>query len=259
MSRMRRLPLVAVLALALVACGDDGDAATPTSPSPSPQVTSTTSSASPETPSSSPSPGAVRTESTPPGSARCTLALGMSVTRDWFELGAFETLPGIEDSRWELIWASGHDLMLFSNPAAEPYSSEPISPCAEEPDRVLFQIAAIDWTAPGLADLLRASLENIRATWPTVEVVEMIPIVGGPSGEPCRGGDDKNGVTPTVAASLMHPVMNEAIAEVADGTAVRAGPDLLLADCAQYRDATGHLAPDGAHFVATQLAEYYGT
>lgn len=259
MAAVPRFALPVVLAVLLVACGDDGDAATPTSPSPSPQVTSTTSSDSPETPSSSPPPGAVRTESTPPGPARCTLALGMSVTRDWFELGAFESLPGVEDARWELIWASGHDLLLFADPSAEPYALAPISPCAEEPDRVLFQIAAVDWTAPGLADQLRASIENIRATWPTVEVVEVVPIVGGPSGAPCRSDEAKDGVLPTVAASLMNPVMNEVIAEVADGSGVRAGPNLLLGDCAQYRDATGHLAPDGAALVAARLAEYYGT
>lgn len=195
----------------------------------------------------------------PAGPSRCTLALGMSVTRDWFELGTFESLPGIDNARWELIWSSGHDLQLFSDPNAEPYSLPPISPCVEEPDRVLFQIAAADWSSPELADLLRASLENIRATWPTVEVIDVIPIVGGPSGGPCQAEEDKGNVTSrTVLASLMNPVMNQVIAEVANGGDVRAGPNLLLDDCAQYRDGVGHLAPDGAQSVAARLAEHYG-
>jgi hypothetical protein len=246
----RRLAIAVAIAALLSACGDDGpDAAAPSSPSTTPADTSV------EPPS--PTAGPDVSSPAPAGRARCTLVLGMSVTANWFLDGGFETLPGIEDARWELIWESGHDLELYADPNALPYSGAPISACGLDPDRVLFQIAARDWQAPDavLADL-RASLDNIRATWPSVEAVELIPIVGGPGSEACYDPDvpDKG-----VLASFMNPPMVDAIAEVADGTDVIAGPNLLLADCAQFRDGTGHLTIEGSAFVAAELAEHYGS
>jgi hypothetical protein len=181
----------------------------------------------------------------------------MSVTANWFIDGEFETLPGIDDAKWELIWESGHDLMLFADPAALPYSGTPISPCGTDPDRVLFQIAARDWEASdAVLTELRASIDNIRAAWPSVETIELIPIVGGPGSGPCYDPDvpDKG-----VLASFMNPAMVEAIAEVANGADVVAGPDLLLADCAQFRDGSGHLTIEGSLLVAAALAEHYGS
>jgi hypothetical protein len=244
--------LALALGIALPACRSSGVAAVSGSPEPtaSPSPTPATG--------NTPSPTSIPDESSPPppGRSRCTLALGMSVTANWFLDGAFETLPGIEDPRWELIWASGHDMILYADPNSLPYSQTPLSPCAVDPDRVLFQIAARDWQSPDavLAEL-RSSIDNIRATWPSANVIELIPIVGGPGGGPCFDPvrPDKG-----VLASMMYPVMTAAIAEVAGGDVV-AGPALELEDCAQYRDGTGHLTIDGSSYIASILAERYGS
>jgi hypothetical protein len=106
-----------------------------------------------------------------------------------------------------------------------------------------------------MLDALRTSIANIRATWPSLEVVELIPIVGGPEGQPCEATTQPGRI---VDASLMNPVMNAAIAQVVDGDDVRAGPDLQLAECSLYQDGLGHLTTEGSRFIASILAEHYG-
>jgi hypothetical protein len=253
----RHLAIAIALPLALVllpACGDagagaDGSSSAVGSPSP------TSSLAGSPSPSIDAEPS--ETESSGPGGARCTLVLGMSVTANWFLDGGFESLPGIDDAGWELIWESRHDVGLYADPGARPYSDAPASPCGEDPDRVLFQIAAFDWRSPGavIAEL-GASIDNIRAVWPTVRVIELIPIVGGPGSGPCHDPDvpDKG-----VQASFMNPAMVDAITEVANGADIVAGPDLLVADCAQFRDGPGHLTTEGASYIASVLAKHYGS
>lgn len=248
-----RIMLVLALALGLLssACGRSGDEA-PGSASASPPAPTTAAespSVSSGTPTASPTPPPVAT-----GRSRCTLALGMSVTANWFIDGAFESLPGIEDDRWELIWESGYDVALYADPNGLAYSAAPLSACGAEPDRVLFQVAALDWHSPDtVVTELAATIENIRATWPSVRVIELIPIVGGPDGGPCLDPDrpDKG-----VVASFMYPIVTTAIASVAGGDVV-AGPDLELEDCAQYRDGSGHLTIDGSAYVASVLAEHF--
>jgi hypothetical protein len=183
--------------------------------------------------------------------------LGFSVTRNWFEDGAFETQPGIEDEAWELIAEGGHDVWIWADPGTPAFARAPASPCGREPDRVLFQVAARGWRGrppEDVAAALQASIDNIRTTWPSVETIELIPIVGGPGGQPCElasfGGR-------TVDASGMNPAMNAVIAQVADGERVVAGPDLLLADCSQYLDGMGHLTKEGSRAIASDLAEHY--
>jgi hypothetical protein len=253
----RHLAIAIALPLALVllpACGDAGagaDGSSSAAGSPSP----TSSLAGSPSPSIDAEPS--ETESSGPGRVRCTLVLGMSVTANWFLDGDFESLPGIDDAGWELIWESRHDVGLYADPGARPYSDAPASPCGEDPDRVLFQIAAFDWRSPGavIAEL-GASIDNIRAAWPTVRVIELIPIVGGPGGGPCP---DPVRPDRDVDASFMNPPVVEAIDDVANGADVVAGPDLLLADCSQFSDGKGHLTPEGSRHIASVLAEHYGS
>lgn len=194
-----------------------------------------------------------------PGRADCTLVLGFSVTANWYEDGAFESMSGIDGDRWELIVAGGHDVWRYANPDAQPYTTTPVSPCEGEPDRALFQVAALGWEhhpADEVVAAIRSSIDNIRATWPTVDVVELIPIVGGPDGQPCEATTQPGRI---VDASLMNPAMYAAIAEAVNGDDVVAGPDLLLADCSQYQDGLGHITSEGSRHIASVLAEYYGT
>ncbi len=252
----RRVALAVALMAALSACGDSGTAAT-TTPSPKGERPSTAPSSS-TSPSeeADPTPSVVASAQPPPGRSRCTLVLGMSVTANWFLDGAFESRPGILDARWELIWESGYDVGLFADPNGLPYTDAPLSPCADPPDRVLFQIAAFDWQDPVSVEAeLRSSIDNIRATWPTLRTIELIPIVGGPGGRPC---DDPRAPDKGILASYMNPPVVDAIAAVTTGDVV-AGPDLLVADCSQFRDGTGHLTIDGSSYVASVLADHYGS
>src|SRR3990172_5388812 len=87
-----------------------------------------------------------------------------------------------------------------SGDVAVPGSPEPT---VRAPDRVLFQIAARDWQSPDavLAEL-RSSIDNIRATWPSVNIIDLIPIVGG-----AGGGARFDPIRPPTGgrASLMYP------------------------------------------------------
>lgn len=236
---MRRLVLSAlVLALALTACGDGESLRRPR-----------------ETDASDPP---VTGSGSPPAGAGCTLVIGFSVTENWFRGGAFEQQPGIDDGEWEVLALGGHDVWLWSDPDLRAFSRPPDSPCGREPDRIVYQVAAKGWRSRSRQDVvtaLTASIANIRGHWPSAGVVELIPIVGGPGGQPCPA-DTRGGA---VDASEMNPLMNDVIAEVADGADVIAGPDLLLADCSQYLDGRGHLTEEGSLSIALALAEHYAT
>ena len=244
--------VVLLVGLLLPACQGRGDRAEPSS-----RPTNGASSPTPAVDTPSPTPSASGDPAQ--AAARCTLVLGFSVTRNWFEDGAFETLPGIEDSEWELIYEAGYDVWLYADPSGTPYSLPAVSPCDDEPDRVVFQVAARGWQHRSNDELLaaiRSTIANIQATWPTVEVVELIPIVGGPDAAPCEAASQPGR---PVDASLMNPAMTAAISQVVDGGAVVAGPDPLLADCSQYADGLGHISVDGSRHVASVLADHYGT
>ena len=143
---MRRFAVVtSVLLLTLSACqqgggrgerpeGPDRPTSRPATPSPTGVVSATPTGGSPVVSS--------------PGNADCTLVIGFSVTANWYEDGAFESMPGIDGDRWELIVAGGHDVWRYANPDAQPYTTTPLSPCEREPDRALFQVAALGWGPP---------------------------------------------------------------------------------------------------------------
>lgn len=244
----RSLVLALVMGFALSACGQGGA-------SPSPTASVPTSSE----PSPTGSPDAGPPGSTAPVAARCTLVVGFSVTENWFEGGAFESIPTIRDSQWELLAEGGADVSVWSNPSTPAYSRPPVSACGEPPDRVVFQVAALGWRSRPVEDVIAAidaSIANIRATWPTVEVVELIPIVGGPDAQPCEIPSQAG--TRIVDASGMNPAMTAVIGQVANGRDVLAGPDLLLADCTQYLDGMGHLTQEGSEYIASVVAAHYG-
>jgi hypothetical protein len=211
-------------------------------------------------------PRRVESPSEPPPSATvepvttdCTLVLGFSVTANWYRDGAFEQQPGIQDDAWEVIALGGHDVWVWADPTNPAFAKPPESPCPGEPNRIVYQVAAKGWRnfAEGeIAAALEHSIDNIREHWPTAEVVELIPVVGGPGGQPCPTSSTRGGA---VDASEMNPLMNELIAHVADGRNVVAGPDLDLADCSQYGDGRGHLTEDGSRYIASVLARYFAS
>jgi hypothetical protein len=234
----RSLPVVAlVLALALAACDRGGRPAPRRSPA-------------------SPVPSADgQTPSVIPVATDCTLVLGFSVTADWYHVGSFETQPGIDDAEWEAIALGGHDLAAWANPGMAAFTRPPFSPCGRDPDRVVFQIALLGWQRESVQDmdaLVRTSIANIQSAWPSAGVVELMPVVGGPDGETCPYG--QGGV---VDATAMNPVMNQVIADVANGSDVVVGPNPLVSDCSQFADVRGHLTQEGSQYIASELAKHY--
>jgi hypothetical protein len=183
---------------------------------------------------------------------RCTRVLGMSQTRNWFEEGGFESQAGIDPAEWELTSVGGADINQWMDPSFIGFTATPRSAsCGGTPTRVLFHAAYLGFEQASdalIADGLSTVVANIRATWPSVARVALVPIVGGPDHSLCQI-DGR-----TVDATRMHPRIDTAIAAVADGVGVLDGADLLVSSCADYADGLGHLLPSGSAFVAQTVA-----
>ena len=122
---------------------------------------------------------------------------------------------------------------------------------ARTPTRAVFQIAYLGFgraTSDQIAEALSASLRNIRTTWPTIEDIVVVPIVGGPNHSICTMPDGRE-----VDATRMHGVL-EAVIDDSDG--IIAGPDLLVSTCEHFRDGMGHLTGGGPAEVARQVAAF---
>lgn len=185
------------------------------------------------------------------GSSECRAVLGFSQTRNWYEDGGFESLPGVDPVAWDLVAVGGADLHDWASPSFVGYAA---SPCNDAPTRAVYQLAYLGFRQTSDATILaalNATLVNIRATWPSVVEVDLIPIVGGPNHGVCSIGRRK------VDATLMHPRMDMAVASGTNELDVLAGPDLLVAACSDYADGMGHLLPSGSVFVAGQVAAFY--
>jgi len=186
---------------------------------------------------------------------QCTRVLGMSQTRNWFEEGGFESQAGIDPAEWELTPVGGADINQWMDPTFIGFTATPRSAsCGGTPTRVLFHAAYLGFEQASdalIADGLSTVVANIRAAWPSVARVDLVPIVGGPDHSLCQI-DGR-----TVDATRMHPRIDTAIAAVADGVGVLDGVDLLVSSCADYADGLGHLLPSGSAFVAQTVATSY--
>lgn len=191
------------------------------------------------------------------GTGECTRVLGMSQTRDWFEGGSFETQPGIDPTAWELTFVGGADINEWIDPRFSGYTATPSSAsCGGTPTRAIFHAAYLGYGRASDAQIaagLATVVANIRAAWPSVARVDLVPVVGGPGHSICQLSGR------TVDATRMHPRIDTAIASVANGVDVTDGPDLLVGACADYQDGMGHLLPTGSAFVAAAMAQAYAT
>lgn len=185
----------------------------------------------------------------------CTRVVGFSQTRNWYLSGSFESMPGVSNAEWELLALGGIDLQTLADPASAVYSRPVESPCGISPTRVLLHAAFADYRTATDADIaatLSTAVVNIRSAWPTVTRVDVSPIAGGPGHTTCPLTETRD-----VEATTMHPRIDAAIALVANGVDLLAGPDLLVSACADFTDAGGHLTTAGSEFVATQVAQHY--
>lgn len=189
-----------------------------------------------------------------PGATACTLVIGYSQVAQWYEAdGGFEA--GVDDARWELLWKGGAGIDRWQDPHYGGWSRTLHSPCASgaaAPDRVLLSISGpygadeARWAAA-----IEATVAVIRERYPSASQIVLQPVVGGPGHEDCFLDGEK------VRASWQHAHIDAAIAAVADGTEVVAGPSPEVRSCADYRDVLGHLTPDGAAAAGRSLAAEY--
>jgi hypothetical protein len=200
--------------------------------------------------SASPNPSAGLTPGDPGGSSSCTRVLGFSVTVQWFWDGGFEAL--VPDNRWELLASGGYDLHRFADPSDPIYhDGVRVQSSCGTPTRAFLQIAYLGFehaTNEQIAAGLSAAIRNIRSTWPTIEDIVVMPIVGGPNHSVCTMPDGR-----VVDATKMHTPLDEVIAD-ADGIVV--GPDLLVSTCEHFRDGMGHLSGGGPAEIARQVADF---
>lgn len=255
---MRGVAAAGALALLASACAGSAGSPLTTAPPPGPETLPDPTTTRPTPPTT-----VAPVTAAPPGSDfQCTEVIGFSQTGSdhpggggWYTDGGFERLEGIDDGAWQLRWRSGAGVTQWLDPSFNGWDERRLSsPCTTGPvDRVVFHITdrirGVDqWVAS-----LEALVAALRDRFPDAERIDLVPIVGGPGGAVCPSPNGQG----LVHASEVHPVIDEAIARVADGSSVVAGPSPELSDCAQYRDKPGHFTSEAAVEVAEQFRDFY--
>jgi hypothetical protein len=204
----------------------------------------------------------------------CTQVIGFSQTAHWYQglaegggRSRGEALRGfqavIDNDRWQLLWQAGAGVEDWSNPDFDGWNEPLVSPCAEmagSPDRVLLTISGALGNAPNSeqvwADEIDRAVTTVTLRLPSVRQVILQPVVGGPGDGLCRTPDGQ-----TVRASANHPVIDRAIAAVAQRPSVAVevvvGFSPTLTDCAGYDDALGHLTDSGNDAIGRTIGNYY--
>jgi hypothetical protein len=179
----------------------------------------------------------------------CTQVMGFSQTHNWYVDGGFESM--VNGAEWQLLSWNG-DITVWANPNASVYTRpRPYSSCGT-PTRGVLQIAylARRATTDQFVAQLDLALANIRAKWPTIGVIYLVPIVGCPNHAICSG----NGY----GASTMHLMADTVMGLRVNGVDLLAGPDLLIDTCSNFVDPRGHMNVAGSTYVAGTVASWVG-
>jgi hypothetical protein len=188
----------------------------------------------------------------------CTEVIGFSQTNQWYSGGEqrtyspFEDL--VEDDAWQLRWFEGAEARIIANEAWSGWDTDPVSPCRTGPvDRVVLTVTGARGTdVDAWESDIRDAIDRISIEIPTVSVIVLQPVVGGPEGEACFLGGSQ------VRADLQHPYIWEAILEVSsESTNVLAGMQPRVDSCADFRDSRGHLTEDAIPRVGADIGDYY--
>jgi len=130
------------------------------------------------------------------GPFTCNLMVGPSPMYQFFS-GGFLTYPGIDATRWELIWVAGHYTNAWAMPGDPAWNTTVSHPCAHgsaTPDRVIFM--ATQWTENTANEWetdFDGIIKNIRTKWPAVKRIELMPSTSTPGDTPCPGnGPEKS-------------------------------------------------------------------
>ncbi len=197
------------------------------------------------------------------GDYTCTEVIGFSQTGGlnpeglgWFRSG-FETAPGIVNGEWQLRWDTGKGIDLIADPDNVIWEKRVESACSAGPvDRVVVQISHSGIAFPTVDDFVRdigAAIATIRGKHPSVERIDLMPVIGGPGHALCDSPDGSG----FVRATVNHPVVDQAIARLVGGD-VGASLSPEVDDCSWYRDKPGHLYQFGSDAIALEVADFYG-
>jgi hypothetical protein len=201
--------------------------------------------------------------------------IGFSQTAHWYQ-GRAETAEGqssrgalrgfqaiVNNDHWQLLWQGGAGVEEWSSPDFDGWSQPVVSPCAEmtaSPDRVLLTISGDLGNdvsvAQAWADEIDRAVTTITMKFPDVRQVVLQPVVGGPDDSLCTTPEGRR-----VRASANHPVIDQAIAIVTENSSVAVevvvGFSPTVTDCADYRDALGHLTDTGNDVVGRNIGRFY--
>lgn len=190
----------------------------------------------------------------------CTQVIGFSQTSNWYggNNSLFESHASIDGSRWQLLWHGGAGVENWADSDYEGWdpqvpATQLVSSCgasSDSPDRVVLTISSniydVDSTVTEWADEISNAVAVIEAKAPDVQQIVLQPVVGGTEAQACD-----------TRASANHPLIAQAVAEVADGVKVFAGPSPVVLSCDEFSDTKGHIAQDAREALALRIADCY--
>ena len=191
----------------------------------------------------------------PSSAASCTMVVGYSVTRDWFNLGSFETQPGIVNAEWELLWDGGASArkIAYEDRLWPEWNADNItSRCASSdrlPDRIIYHVGH------------RSDETNHSDPQPVLDVVALIRQRINPNATIYLMGQ-VGSTTPSTCNVFGDDVAQDSV--VAIQGAIAADPTLREAVhprvlCSQFADSKGHLTSAGAVSAASQVAAWFAS
>jgi hypothetical protein len=130
----------------------------------------------------------------------CNQLVGPSPMFQWFN-GGFLKHPGIDPTKWQLIWVAHHYTDAWAKPGDSAWNTalDGDHACAQgskTPDRVIFQ--ATQWshtTAAAWLTDLTGIVNNIKTKWPGVKRIELMVSTSAPGNMPCPAAGGKNNET----------------------------------------------------------------
>jgi hypothetical protein len=185
----------------------------------------------------------------------CNLVIGNSTTQQWFDSG-FLTYPGIDPTRWQLIWVAHHYLDSWANPADAGWGTA-LDSGSTRPDRVIF---IVTYSPPYPTEAtyqtdLTAIVNNIQARYATVKRIEIMTLVRAPgnSGTACSSKANNEQSIP--------PAEDDAIAAVGADPSfaglVFALPPAYVTTCSDFLTDEPQYTTTGATDIAQVYAAYY--
>ncbi len=189
----------------------------------------------------------------------CTLFVGNSTTQQFFD-GGFLDYPGIDASKWELLWKADHYIDLWANPMDDAWNTpldqgHACAASATMPDRVIFIVTR--WPPEPesyYTTNLTSIVKIIQGKYPTVKRIDLVTLIRAPGNKGCDGTQSEQtiplaedqGVSATVAAfpGLVFSV-----------------PPQYVPQCADFVSATApqYSPTPGAGDVAKVYGQYFAT